>query len=146
MKEVSLRKFYRLYYLLPNILTPPAAMLRILLAEDDLFNQTFIRKVTKDAGFSLDIAENGKVAIDKLSHNDYDLILMDIEMPEMNGYETTTFIRNNMGSKSNIPIIVVTSLNGVSEASKCLLLGANSYLAKPFRTEDLIAEINTLVI
>ncbi len=121
-------------------------MLKILLAEDDFFNQRMIRKLTNDAGFSLDIANNGQIAIDKLGQNDYDLILMDIEMPVMDGYETTTYIRNNMGVKSNIPIIVVTNVNSVREAAKCLLIGANSYLAKPFKADELISEINTLVI
>ncbi|WP_026462126.1 response regulator [Adhaeribacter aquaticus] len=121
-------------------------VLKILLAEDDFLNQILIQQVVESVGFDLDIAENGKVAVEKLQENDYDLVLMDIEMPEMNGYEATSYIRNELGAKSNIPIIVITSLTGTSEAAKCMLLGANTFLSKPLNAEDLIAEINTLVI
>jgi CheY-like chemotaxis protein len=120
--------------------------LRILLAEDDNLNQRLVKKFTRDVGFSLDIAANGKVAIEKLNRGDYDLVLMDIEMPEMDGYETTTYIRKHMGPKSNIPIIMVTGRRDSREASKCLLLGANSYFTKPFDHYDLLAEIITLMV
>jgi CheY-like chemotaxis protein len=120
--------------------------LKILLAEDDALNQYMVRKVTSDFGFVLDIAENGQAAINKLNQNEYDLILMDIEMPVMNGYEATTYIRSQMGNKSNIPIIVVSGRSAVSETSKCLLAGANSYLPKPFNTREFLSELNTLFI
>jgi len=116
------------------------------LAEDDTYNQYLVRKVTSDFGFALDIAENGEAAINKLDQNEYDLILIDLEMPVMNGYDTTTYIRSRMGNKSNIPIIVVSGREAVVEASKCLLLGANSYLTKPFNSRELLSEINTLFI
>jgi len=121
-------------------------LLKILLAEDDPFNQFIIQKVVKDAGFMLDVVENGQIAINKLQEQDYDLVLMDVEMPVMNGYEATSYIREHLGPKSNIPIIMVTSFVGLQEAAKCLLLGANTYLAKPFRSEELLEEIATLVV
>jgi len=121
-------------------------LLKILLAEDDPMNQLLIRKVVGDAGFKLDVVENGQIAIDKLQEQDYDLILMDVEMPVMNGYEATSYIREHLGLKSNIPIIMVTNVNGSYEAAKCMLLGANTYLAKPFKSEQLLEEIATLVI
>jgi CheY-like chemotaxis protein len=119
---------------------------KILLAEDDVFNQSMVKKVTNDFGFALDIAENGQDAIEKLIQNEYDLVLMDIEMPVMNGYEATTYIRSRMGTKSNIPIIVVSCNSDLGEAAKCMLLGANSYLPKPFNSTDLLSEINTLFL
>ncbi|PIQ21843.1 MAG: hypothetical protein COW65_06680 [Cytophagales bacterium CG18_big_fil_WC_8_21_14_2_50_42_9] len=121
-------------------------LLKILLAEDDPMNQLLIRKVVGDAGFKLDVVENGQIAIDKLQEQDYDLILMDVEMPVMNGYEATSYIREHLGLKSNIPIIMVTNVNGSYEAAKCMLLGANTYLSKPFKSEQLLEEIATLVI
>jgi len=121
-------------------------LLKILLAEDDPFNQLLIRKVVKDAGFMLDVVDNGQVAIDKLQEQDYDLVLMDVEMPVMNGYEATSYIREHLGNKSNIPIIIVTNIAGTQEAAKCMLLGANTYLSKPFKSEQLLDEIATLVI
>ena len=120
--------------------------LKILLAEDDLMNQLLIGKVVKDAGFILDVVENGQTAINKLQEQDYDLILMDVEMPVMNGYEATTYIREHLGHKSNIPIIMVTNIAGTHEAAKCMLLGANTYLSKPFKSNQLLDEIATLVI
>lgn len=121
-------------------------LLRILLAEDDPFVQSLIQQVTESAGYAVDIAENGKVAIDKLQAQHYDLVLMDILMPVMDGYEATAYIRKNLGNKSNIPIIVVTNLNEIGEAAKCLFIGANTYIAKPFKVEQLLNEIDTLVI
>ncbi len=120
--------------------------LKILLAEDDLLNQIVIQKLVQDAGFELEVVNDGQSVIEKLRENTYDLILMDIEMPIMNGYEATTYIRNELGSKSNIPIIVITSLDGIGEAAKCMLIGANTFIQKPLKAEELIAEINTLVI
>ncbi len=119
---------------------------KILLAEDDVFNQFLVKKVTNDFGFALDIAENGQAAIDKLLQNEYDLVLMDIEMPVMDGYETTTYIRSKLGNKSNIPIIVVSCNSDLTEATKCMLLGANSYMSKPFNSQALLSEINTLFL
>ena len=120
--------------------------LKILLAEGDIHNQHLIKNVTADYDFTLDIAENGQIAISKLNANEYDLVMMNLEMPVMNGFETTTYIRKRMGHKSNIPIIVVTCSSGVTEATKCLLLGANSYLTRPFNSRDLLSEINTLFV
>lgn len=120
--------------------------LKILLAEDNAFNQLMIRKVTSDFGFVLDVAEDGQAAIDKLNQNEYDLILMDLEMPVMNGYEATTYIRAKMGHKRNIPIIVVSAQSAIAEATQCLLVGANSYLPKPFNSSQFLSEINTLFI
>ncbi|MDB5261933.1 MAG: luxQ [Adhaeribacter sp.] len=120
--------------------------LKILLAEGDVHNQHFVRKVTVDYDFTLDIAENGQVAISKLNDNEYDLVMLNLDMPVMNGFETTTYIRERMGHKSNIPIIVVACSEGVSDATKCLLLGANSYLTRPFNSRDLLSEINTLFV
>lgn len=120
--------------------------LKILLAEDDTFNQYLVKKVTSDFGFALDIAANGQAAIDKLTQNEYDLVLMDLEMPVMNGYDATSYIRNKMGHKRNIPIIVVSARSAMAEATKCMLVGANSYLPKPFNSSQFLAEINTLFI
>lgn len=120
--------------------------LKILLAEDDKINQLLIKKVVEDAGFSLDIVKTGKQAIEQLSLNHYDLILMDVNMPEMDGYTATSYIRQHMGPKRDIPIIVVTSENGTHEQSKSLLIGANTFLSKPLIPRELIAEITTLVV
>jgi CheY-like chemotaxis protein len=121
-------------------------LLKILLVEDDPIDQLIIRNVMEYAGFAIEIAENGRTGIDKLSAGHYDLVLLDLEMPVMNGYETMTYIRHQLESQKNIPIIIITNKEDMDEATRCLLLGANSFLTKPITEENLIREINTLVI
>ncbi len=120
--------------------------LQILLAEDNKLNQLMIKKVVEDFGFALDIVGTGKEAVDKLAKQHYDLILMDVHMPDMDGYTATKYIRENMGVKSNIPIIVVTSPSDQQEHIQSLLLGANTFVSKPINPEELFTEITTLVI
>jgi len=109
-------------------------------------DQLIIQNVTEYAGFEMEVADNGCQGIDKLRSGHFDLVLMDLEMPLMNGYDATTFIRQQLGDKKNIPIIVITSKDGMQEAARCLLLGANTFLTKPVTFDNLIKEINTLVI
>lgn len=109
-------------------------------------DQLIIQNVTAYAGFEVEVADNGRLGIDKLRAGHFDLVLMDLEMPQMNGYDATCFIRQQLGEKKDIPIIVITSKEGMQEAARCLLLGANTFLTKPVTLENLIREINTLVI
>lgn len=120
--------------------------LKILLMEDNPMDQLIIQNVTAYAGFEVEVADNGRLGIDKLRAAHFDLVLMDLEMPQMNGYDATCFIRQQLGEKKDIPIIVITSKEGMQEAARCLLLGANTFLTKPVTLENLIREINTLVI
>lgn len=109
--------------------------LKILLVEDSPINVKFISALFDNHDLKVDLAENGKVAIEKMAETPYDLILMDIEMPEMNGYETTTYIRNEL--KSSVPIVAMTAHTMAGESEKCLQMGMNGYLSKPIR-EDLL--------
>ncbi|WP_343632821.1 CHASE3 domain-containing protein [Fluviicola sp.] len=109
--------------------------LKILLVEDSPINVKFISALFDNHDLKVDHAENGKVAIKKMAEISYDIILMDIEMPEMNGYETTTYIRNEL--KSSVPIIAMTAHTMAGESEKCLQMGMNGYLSKPIR-EDLL--------
>ncbi|MFC5271679.1 response regulator [Adhaeribacter terreus] len=120
--------------------------LQILLVEDNRFFQQLISDFAESHGFGLQVAENGKIAIEKLQQQNFNLILMDVEMPEMDGYEATDFIRNQMPEFQDIPIIMITSHEHPQHATKSLLTGANSYLKKPFREDDLLKEIQTLMI
>ncbi|HLP56097.1 MAG TPA: ATP-binding protein [Fluviicola sp.] len=103
--------------------------IRVLVAEDNGLNQLLIKIQLKDFGFECDIAPNGKVAIEKLRENQYDIVLMDIQMPEMNGFETTKYIRNEL--KSSIPIIALTADVTSPDLKKSKLSGMNDYLSKP---------------
>lgn len=108
---------------------------RVLLVEDNPLNQKLALKIVGDFGCSIDVAENGKIAIEKLKKASYDLVLMDIQMPEMDGYETITILRKELGL--TVPVIAMTAHAMSSERDKCLSLGMNDYLSKPFEPEDL---------
>ncbi len=103
--------------------------IKILVAEDVILNQLLIKIILSGLKFEVDIAENGKIAIEKIKNNHYDLILMDLHMPEMNGFETTIYLREEM--KSNIPIIALTADVTKVDINKCLTVGMNDYISKP---------------
>lgn len=115
---------------------------KILLVEDNELNQLLAIKVFEKWEKEIDIANNGKIAIDKIEHNEYDIILMDIQMPEMDGIELTKFIRTNMGSKSGIPIIALTAHATLGEEKRSLDSGMNDYLSKPFDFNILLEKLH----
>ena len=102
---------------------------RILAVEDNLINVKFITSLFSNYNIPIAIAENGKVALEKVKETNFDLILMDIEMPEMNGYETSSIIRHQL--KSDVPIIAMTAHAMAGEQDKCVAYGMTDYLAKP---------------
>ncbi len=119
--------------------------LNILLVEDNLLNQKFAIATLRKEGHKIDIAENGKVAIELYKKKKYDLILMDIQMPVMDGIEATKEIRKiEMAKKikEQIKIIAITAYVMERDRSMCLGAGMNEYLAKPFKPNDLIHLIN----
>lgn len=121
--------------------------LKILLVEDVHMNQRLVIKIMEKWGHDLDIADNGKIAVEKVTKNDYDLILMDIQMPEMDGYQATQLIRSMPDrSKQKVPIIALTAHASHAEAEKCINLGMNAYLAKPFNQQQLQNVINQLTL
>lgn len=103
--------------------------IKVLVAEDVALNQLLIKIILEELGFELDIAANGKIAIEKLQHGAYDIVLMDLQMPEMNGFEATAFIRNQI--KSEIPIIALTADVTTIDLEKCNAAGMNDYISKP---------------
>jgi signal transduction histidine kinase/CheY-like chemotaxis protein len=117
--------------------------LKILLAEDNLINQVVASKLLSKRGAEVDIANNGREVIEKLALKEYRIILMDIQMPEMDGLETTEFIRNSGASFARIPIIALTASALVSEKSKCFEAGMDDYLSKPFKAEELFEKVSS---
>ena len=117
--------------------------LTILLCEDNILNQRLAENVIQKFGFQLDIANNGQEGIELLTKNKYDLILMDLQMPIKDGYQTTIYIRKEM--KLDIPIIAMTAHSLVGEQQKCFDIGMNAYVAKPFKQQDLLNEIHTVI-
>jgi PAS domain S-box-containing protein len=120
--------------------------LLILLVEDNTFNQVLAQKVLSDWGWRVEVADNGLIAVEKMKEKDYDLVLMDIQMPEMDGYETTRHIREKLPApKSTIPIIAMTAHAITGEEEKCFKIGMNGYISKPFKTETLYQKIVSAV-
>ncbi|HLF45485.1 MAG TPA: ATP-binding protein [Chitinophagaceae bacterium] len=116
--------------------------IKVLVVEDIALNQLLMKTLLEDFGFEQDIAENGKVAIEKLQSTTYDIILMDLQMPELNGFEATEYIRNKM--KSKIPIIALTADVTTVDLAKCKAVGMNDYIAKPVDERILYSKIINL--
>jgi signal transduction histidine kinase/CheY-like chemotaxis protein len=117
--------------------------LKVLVVEDIPLNQLLMKTLLDDFGFERDIADNGKIAIEKLKTKDFDIILMDLQMPEMNGFEATDYIRNVM--HSNIPIIALTADVTTVDLAKCKAVGMNDYIAKPVDERILYSKIIGLI-
>jgi len=124
-------------------LTPTNKNIKVLVVEDIVLNQLLMKTLLDDFGFERDIAGNGRIAIEKMKTNTYDIILMDLQMPEMNGFETTEYIRNIM--KSEIPIIALTADVTTVDLAKCRAVGMNDYIAKPVDDRLLYTKLVSLV-
>ncbi len=113
---------------------------KILLVEDNLVNQQVASGMLGKFGITPDIANNGKEALELLEKNDYDLVFMDVQMPEINGYEATRLIRDKSFKVKNpeIPIVAMTAHALEGDRTNCLEAGMNDYIAKPIVLERLI--------
>jgi PAS domain S-box-containing protein len=116
---------------------------KVLVVEDIALNQLLMKTLLDDYGFECDFAGNGKVAIDKLQNNTYDIILMDLQMPEMNGFEAAQYIRYHLDSK--VPIIALTADVTTADLRKCKAAGMNAYISKPVDEKLLYARIVDLL-
>jgi len=113
--------------------------IKILVVEDIALNQLLMKTVLDDFGFERDIASNGRIAVEMLQKKAYDIILMDLQMPVMNGFEATDFIRKVM--KSTVPIIALTADVTTVDLVKCKSVGMNDYVSKPIDEKLLFAKI-----
>jgi signal transduction histidine kinase len=116
---------------------------KILVAEDNAMNQSLMRHLLSYWNLDFDIVSNGQVAIEALQRNEYRLLLMDIQMPVMDGYTATLKIRNELGM--NIPIIAMTAHAMTGEREKCLCYGMNEYIPKPIREKELFQMMKNLL-
>jgi len=123
----------------PFIAEAELKKIRVLVVEDVQLNQLLMKTLLGDFGFEMEIAGNGKVAIEKLGKDNYDIILMDLQMPEMNGFEATHHIRNIM--KSKVPIIALTADVTTMNIKECEGLGMNDYISKPIDDKLLYSKI-----
>ncbi len=121
-----------------NIVFDKTKNLKILLVEDTILNQRLVKKIVEKWGYKLDVANNGLEAIELHTKNVYDIILMDIQMPIMDGYTATQNIRAmDSVQKKSVPIIALTAHASQEEAEKCIKLGMNTYISKPFNPDFL---------
>jgi len=118
---------------------------KVLLAEDNIINQKLAVKMLADAGFDVDTANSGTEALKKLQDKKFDIVLMDIQMPDMDGFMVTTEIRKSDLPFSNIPIIAITAHAIPGYKEKCLEAGMNDFISKPVSADALVSKINSLL-
>ena len=111
--------------------------LKILLVEDTPINLKLVQHQVRLLGHQWESAENGQLALDKLSENDYDIVLMDCQMPVMDGYQATQFLRRREGSSAHTVVIGMTAFAMPGDREKCLEAGMDDYLSKPVMVKDL---------
>jgi len=114
---------------------------KILIVDDNAGNRLLLQ-YNLEGYFDIDFASNGLSALDKFIHSKYDLILMDIHMPELDGIETTLKIRQIENGKSRTPIFAITSNMFKEQKSKCLDAGMDDYIVKPIHSKALVEHIN----
>ncbi|MCZ6544466.1 MAG: response regulator [Chloroflexi bacterium] len=110
---------------------------RLLIAEDNEVNQRIAQRMVETLGWNADLASNGREVLALLAETRYDLILMDVQMPELDGLETTRLIRAGTDSGPRLPIVAVTAEAMAGDRERCLAAGMDDYLSKPMRLEDL---------
>lgn len=121
---------------------------RILIVEDKKLNQVVANEMLHSwwPSIQTDIAENGRIAVEMLQQREFDIVLMDVQMPEMDGLEATRFIRKRfIPPASEVPILAMTAFATTGEADKCIEAGMNDYISKPFEPEHLHDKIVALL-
>ncbi|MDB5267694.1 MAG: hypothetical protein JWP58_734, partial [Hymenobacter sp.] len=112
---------------------------RILVVEDIALNQLLMKTLLEDFGFEMEVAGNGQIAIEKMQTTHFDIVLMDLQMPVMNGFEATEYIRTQL--HSNVPIIALTADVTTVDVEKCKAVGMNDYISKPIDDKLLYSKI-----
>ena len=121
-------------------------MYKILLVEDQFINQKLMKNVLEKGGYEVTTASDGETALDLLSKNKFDIILMDIQMPELNGYEVSKKFREmEKISGQRTPILAMTANSLAGDREKSLDSGMDDYIAKPLNMTDIAARIEALI-
>lgn len=121
---------------------PDLSGMQVLVVDDNKVNQRVAALTLQKWNARVDLADSAKIAFEKLKNKKFDLILMDVTMPEIDGFEATTFIRKKMPSPiSRLPIIAMTASALIGDREKCISVGMNEYVSKPFHPEELYTKI-----
>ncbi len=123
----------------PRTAGPAFAGHRILLVEDEPVNRMVAVKLLEKLGCRVEVAENGRQALERFAPGSFDMVLMDCQMPEVDGYEATRRLRRREGGRKPTPIVAVTAHAMRGDRKKCLAAGMNDYISKPYRQHDLVA-------
>ncbi len=126
---------------LPRAVTPDRSTLRLLVVEDNLVNQRLLQLQLRKGGYRADVAANGREALEALERKAYDLVFMDCQMPEMDGYEATRRMRADP-RWDGIYVVAMTANTMSGDREKCIAAGMNDYLPKPAREPDVFAAID----
>jgi CheY-like chemotaxis protein len=117
-----------------------------LIAEDNAVNQTLVRRLLEKRGYSMVVVGDGRAAIAALEREDFDIVLMDIQMPDMDGFAATAVIREQeQASGRHIPIVAMTAHALKGDPERCLAEGMDAYISKPIRTEELYGTLERLL-
>jgi CheY-like chemotaxis protein len=121
--------------------------IRILLTDDDPSTQEIVPKLLKYYGYQVDVAGNGKEALQALQNYDYGLVLMDCMMPDMSGYEVSAIIRDPVSSvrRHDIPIIALSGNAMKEDRDLCIAAGMDDHLSKPLNLADLLAKLDNFL-
>jgi signal transduction histidine kinase/CheY-like chemotaxis protein len=119
--------------------------IRILAAEDNPVNQMVMRHLLTKLNCQVDFASNGFQALEALSKDLYDIVLMDVQMPEMDGFEATRILRANEGAQEHIPVIAITAHAMTGDRERCIDAGMDDYLTKPIKATELLQALSRWV-
>ncbi|HET6878574.1 MAG TPA: PAS domain S-box protein, partial [Pirellulales bacterium] len=124
---------------------PPSRHLRVLLAEDSVVNQKLAVYLLEKWGHHVTVANNGREAVARATTEPFDLVLMDVQMPEMDGLEATAVLRKQLVSGRRLPIVAMTAHAMVGDRERCLEAGMDDYLSKPIRARELLAVVEQVI-
>src|SRR6185369_8419208 len=123
-----------------------ASETRVLVAEDNLVNQTLVRRLLEKRGYSIVVVGDGRAALSALEQQAFDIVLMDVQMPDMDGFAATAIIREReQASGRHIPIVAMTAHALKGDPERCLAEGMDAYVSKPIRTEELFLTLERLL-
>lgn len=118
---------------------------RILVVDDDFVNRTLLATSLEEEGYMVETAENGRQALDQLRHGSFDVLLLDILMPEVDGYEVLAEVKRDK-NLARLPVIVISAVDEIESVIRCIEVGATDYLPKPFEPSLLRARLNASLV